>query len=158
MVPFISWLLWYQRQQRAKVKRNAVKQLLGQLLWDPTGHGRNPAFCGMWDLRSMTQPGSVSTGSLPIEEEGVLRFILLMWKKAGNMKIDADINNVLSSCLGEKDWLAGTQESGVRAAGKAGGVWLDPPGYTEEDRQSCLDCRVKPPPREWFKVRGRQMI
>lgn len=74
------------------MKRNAVKQPLGQLLWDHTGHGKSPALlCDqVLDVGQHSMTRSVSTGTLSIKEEGVLRFILPMWKKAGNMKIDAD--------------------------------------------------------------------
>lgn len=110
VVPFVSQLFWYQRQDKAKMIWNTVKQLSGQLLWDCMGHGRNcfavwmNTWCG---VHKMTQ--QCLLWHLPSsEEQGVLWLTLFKWKKPGNMKADANISNAFSCCLGENNWFPGT--------------------------------------------------
>lgn len=82
MVPFVSQLFWYPRQHKVKMIWNAVKELLGQLLWDHAGHGgthtggltwvsdRLHSQCLCWHFLSSAGGGCALTHSPHIEKGG----------------------------------------------------------------------------------------
>lgn len=94
-----------------------------------------------WRGSLLDDTASVSSGAFYLVGKKVCSDSLSSYGKSQETWGLMQTSVMLCPAAWENNWFPGALiQSRVRAAGEAGGVWLNPAGYTKEDRQSCLGC------------------